>query len=432
MPRGAVVDLTDCSEFRQTLASRPPRIVHGTMLLLLLLLGGAVTWSAIVRANLVVRAIGRVRPIDAPTRLFTPTSGPQEGRVISDSREEGDVVKAGEVLVKFDTAQIDNRIAKLERTLESSAEEVAKLTSLESLLAQQLQSAKEKAQAELAQAETAFQSAGERRSSEIRKAQADVDSAEDHLTRVRKLVSSKSMSEQELLKAEFELRQARERLVQAELAVDDSQVLVARRALELVDRDFAVRRAELEARRVVKEGEAEAARKDLANLNLQREESTLKSPIDGVIVGGRIETGDVLEAGKPVMEIARKNSHMFEAVVSSEEIGELKVGLPVRIKLDAYDYQKYGVLEGTVTYLSPDSKVTSSQGNEESSDQPRSVRSGTAAFVVRIELLADEVGRGELRGPVKLGLGGTAEIVTGNESVLSILVKRIRKSISLG
>jgi hypothetical protein len=51
---------------------------------------------------------------------------------------------------------------------------------------------------------------------------------------------------------------------------------------------------------------------------------------------------------------------------------------------------------------------------------------------VRVELLADEVGRGALRGRVKLGLGGTAEIVTGRESVLAILVKRIRQAISLG
>ena len=54
------------------------------------------------------------------------------------------------------------------------------------------------------------------------------------------------------------------------------------------------------------------------------------------------------------------------------------------------------------------------------------------AYLVRIELHANEVGRGDLRGPVKLGLGGTAEIVTGQESVLSILLNRIRQTISLG
>ena len=37
-----------------------------------------------------------------------------------------------------------------------------------------------------------------------------------------------------------------------------------------------------------------------------------------------------------------------------------------------------------------------------------------------------------MEGPVKLGLGGTAEIVTGQEIVLSILLNRIRQTISLG
>src|SRR5262249_53909992 len=102
------------------------------------------------------------------------------------------------------------------------------------------------------------------------------------------------------------------------------------------------------------------------------------------------------------------------------------------IKLDAYDYQKYGVLAGTVTYLSPDSRVADKLDAGTESESRVKARTAPAGFIVRVELHADEVGRGELRGRVKLGLSGTAEIVTGRESVLAILVKRIRKSISLG
>jgi hypothetical protein len=82
-----------------------------------------------------------------------------------------------------------------------------------------------------------------------------------------------------------------------------------------------------------------------------------------------------------------------------------------------------------VTYVSPDSKVAD---DAKAASDGQAARPSPAAFVVRIELLASEVGRGELRGKVKLGLGGTAEIVTGRESVLSILVKRLRQTISLG
>jgi hypothetical protein len=63
MVKHALLDLADCTEFRQALQARPPRIVHGTALLLSTLLMAALVWSAVTEADLVVRAPGRVRPI---------------------------------------------------------------------------------------------------------------------------------------------------------------------------------------------------------------------------------------------------------------------------------------------------------------------------------------------------------------------------------
>ncbi len=432
MPRGIIVELTDCSEFRQTLAARPPRIVHGTALLLLILLGAGITWAALVDANLVVRAAGRVRPVEIPTRVFTSASADLEGRVVEAPFDEGDVVRKGDLLVRLDTARIENQIAKLNRTIEASQDELTKLTGLEKLLALQLNSARQKAQAELSQAEQAFALATGRRASDIRRGQAEVKAAEDQYRRARKLADSRTITEQDLVKAENDVRQAREKLVQAELPADDAQVAVARRAVEVVDRDFAVRRGELAARIAAKRGEAEAAQKDLANLNIQRDAAVLRSPIDGIIVAGQIRAGDVLQPGKPVMEIAREQSYRFEAIVPSEDVGNLSVGMPVRIKFDTYDYQKYGVLEGRITYLSPDSKPAKASDSDQETGEQAASRRSPAAYLVRVELHANEVGRGDLRGPVKLGLGGTAEIVTGHESVLWILLNRIRQTISLG
>jgi hypothetical protein len=58
-----LVDLAECTEFRQTLQARPPRIVHGAALLLVVLLAVALGWSSLTKADLVVRAPCRVRPI---------------------------------------------------------------------------------------------------------------------------------------------------------------------------------------------------------------------------------------------------------------------------------------------------------------------------------------------------------------------------------
>jgi HlyD family secretion protein len=432
MYRGLYADLADCSEFRQAVEARPPRIVHGAAFLLVTLLAAAVVWAAIVKANLVVRAAGRVRPAQTPTRLFTSLGADLEGRVLEAPFEEGDLVQKGDVLVRLDASRLENRIAKLERTIAASEEELAKLVELETLLTEQLGSARDKAQAELTQAEAVLSAAAGRRASEIRASQAEVTAAEDHVQRLSSLRNSRASADQEYVHADAQLRQSQERLAQAELPLDEAQVMVARRALELVDRDYAVRRAELEARKAAKQGEADAAKNELANLNLQLAESVLRSPLDGVIVAGRIKPGDVIEPGKAVLEIAPRRGYRFEAAVCSEDAGNLTVGMPVQIKFDAYDYQKYGVLLGTVAYVSPDSKLPATSDSAAQSPEGSAVRPMPAMYLVRIELHADEVARGELHGPVKLGLGGTAEIVVGRESVLAILVKRIRQTISLG
>jgi hypothetical protein len=51
---------------------------------------------------------------------------------------------------------------------------------------------------------------------------------------------------------------------------------------------------------------------------------------------------------------------------------------------------------------------------------------------VRIALGSNEVGRGEFHGRVKLGMSGQADVVTGRDSLLSLLLRRIRRTVSLG
>ena len=136
------------------------------------------------------------------------------------------------------------------------------------------------------------------------------------------------------------------------------------------------------------------------------------------MIKGDIKLGDILEPGKPVFELARQEGFLFEGSVPSDEVGHLKVGMAARIKLDAYNYQQYGTVDGIVRFLSPDS---GQEGEER-----------TVNYTVRIELASDSLGRGEFHGQVKLGMTGHADIVTGHQSLISILVKRMRQSISLG
>ena len=165
----------------------------------------------------------------------------------------------------------------------------------------------------------------------------------------------------ELARARVKTHEAREQLAKARIPVDESGVAVAQRALEQAERDYAVKRDELELKRKAKRGEVEAARLELANLELERAQAVIRSPIDGVVTAGDWKVGDLLEPGKAAVEIARQAGFLFEAAIPSEEIAHVRVGMPARIRLDAYDFQRYGTLDGTVGFVSPDSGVAEGQ-----------------------------------------------------------------------
>jgi adhesin transport system membrane fusion protein len=165
----------------------------------------------------------------------------------------------------------------------------------------------------------------------------------------------------------------------------------------------------------VGEGPALTARGDDA---LRR--TTLVSPVRGIVKQIRANTlGGVIAAGAPVMEIVPLGERVLvEARILPSDIGFIQVGQPVEIKLSAYEYTVYGSLRGTVHSISPDAL-----GDPERASQP----DGTwYRALVRADTAALELG--ERRYPVLPGMNGTAEIRTGQRSVLAFLLRPMLKS----
>jgi multidrug resistance efflux pump len=375
------------------------------------------------QAHLVVLATGRVRPVATPVKVFNIVRGEvlsasPGGRVVEVGVRQGDVVRRGDVLIRLETERLDNEIAKQRRTIHAGEEELARLSHLEELASRQFDVARSRAEAELEQVQREVRRASELRDAEVRLAEVALRTAEVEEASLRRLVERRVAAPTELFKAATETHRARASLTKARIPVDEGRVAVLRRSLDGVERDYAIKREELTLRREAKKAEVEAARLELANRELERGHAILRAPIDGVATAGDVKVGDLLEAGKPVVEIARQEGFHFEAEVPSEAVARLRVGIPARILLDAFDYQRYGALEGMVCFISPDSGMADGRR--------------TATYTVKIALHQVEFGREAPRGRVKLGMTGRVEIVTGRESLLSLLLKRIRQTISLG
>jgi multidrug efflux pump subunit AcrA (membrane-fusion protein) len=417
------INLADCLEFRQTLQARPPRIIHGTVLLLVLLLAAAIAWAALTKADLVVRAVGRVRPVSTPIKVVNAvraevSSASFGGRVVEVRFREGDEVKQGDILIRLDTERLDNEIIRRQQIIQAGENDLAKEVALMDLLERQYEAATAKAEAEMAQAREEIQKAKDKQESDIRLARLELRNASDEEAINRRLYAAKALAEIELVKSAQRTREAKEKLHQVSLPVDEGRLKVLQKATAVAKKEYEVRKQESAMRREQKKTEVESARIELANLQLERQKAVLVAPVDGVVTRGDVKVGDTLEAGKPVVEIAEQKGFLFEIGVTSEDVAHLRVGLPARVRLDAFDHQKYGTLEGTVTYIAPDSELREGQH--------------VPTYLVRLRVGAELVGPTGDRGQVKFGMTGQVDIVTGDDTILMLLVKKVRRTISLG
>lgn len=82
---------------------------------------------------------------------------------------------------------------------------------------------------------------------------------------------------------------------------------------------------------------------------------TIKSPIDGYVNTLKIHTvGGVVAATEELMTIVPKDSKLkIKATVMNQDVGFVKENMPVSVKIDTYNFQKYGILDGVVTIVSP-------------------------------------------------------------------------------
>jgi adhesin transport system membrane fusion protein len=145
----------------------------------------------------------------------------------------------------------------------------------------------------------------------------------------------------------------------------------------------------------------------------------LTAPMDGVVKSLKINTiGGVLRAGDELMQISPTEGDLvLELKVMPVDIGNLKLGLPASIKLDAFDYSIYGSLHGKLDYISSD--TLTEQGPK-----------GDVSVFYRARVTVNPSNNNPKlsRADLKPGMTATVDIQTGSRSVLTYLIKPITKA----
>lgn len=423
--RDDVIAISECSEFRRTLQARPPRVVHGTAILLSLLVGAAATWASVTEASLVVRGPGVVRSKDAPLKaLGNEPAGDQVystagGRVVQVLAKKGDPVRAGDVLVRLDTQVQDNEIARQRRTIEAAEAELSTLEHLEALEARQYEVTRAKADAEVVRAKTGTRRARFAQSSDHQLYRTQLESAKVDVTRLAALVDQGAASMSELRAARSRVAEAQAQLSKTAVPVDDGDVAILESEGEQAQIEYELKLAKMAAARTEKQVDIEAQKRTLANLELAHEQAQLRAPADGLVAGLDVAVGDIVSSGQSVITIARDADIEVDAAIQASDVAKLQVGLPVRITLDAFDPSLFGALDGTLRFISPAAETQSTSSGQ------------VSYYMVRVAVSGDALSRGEYRGQVTLGMTGRIELITGKRRVIAIVFERIRQAFTL-
>lgn len=141
---------------------------------------------------------------------------------------------------------------------------------------------------------------------------------------------------------------------------------------------------------------------------------SLVSPVAGTVLSFNVvNTGKVLQPGETVAEIAPKNSPLvLSAVIPDRDAGFIEKGMTAQVKFDAYSYQDYGVIPGTVVEISPDAKSDEQLG---------------AVYQVKIELDQTSISKNGKKIAFKPGQTATADIVIRRQRIMDVLLDPIRK-----
>lgn len=374
----------------------------------------ALGYSILAHMDVVVSAQGRIVPA-GKTKVVQP---PEAGVVRAIHVRDGQAVRAGDVLVELDLTATTADREKLVRESAEAEADMARLTALlrgRATLALPAGTPADVAENQKAQlagrlAEQRSKLAG--LDAEIARRRAEAEGADGALRQLRlsqPLVERKHGMRAELARkgfiAETGLIETRLELINADkdLAIQGNRRLETAAALDAAIQQKTQAEAEYRARASADLAEAtrkrDGLRQELVKANQRRDYQTLRAPIDGVVQQLAIATlGGVVTQAQPLLAVVPENSPIeVEAQVQNRDIGQLRAGQRTIVKVETYDFTRYGYIEGEVQWVGTDAVTDPKLG---------------PVYPVRIRLAARETphGAGGQRGLLAAGMSVTADV----------------------
>lgn len=370
-------------------------------------------WAFLGKMDIIVNAAGKIIPSE-----YTKTIATVETAIITALHvREGQSVKAGDILMELDSSAMD---AEHDKAIMSVAEASLQIARFQTLLRmidilRVLPLSKidgipdalwQKAQLQLDSQYLDFQA-------KLTRIDGDIKRYSQALPMVAQRASDYKILAQDYYVSTHAWLEKEQAKVDIEGQLNDAKnqraVLIAQTRKEALD-------AITEARKV-----AAASRQDAKRSGTHSQLLKLIAPVDGTVQQLVAHTvGGVAAAAQPLMLIVPNEKHVeVEAFVENKDIGFVREGMSAEIKIDTFDYTKYGTVTSKVIHVSRDAIQDEKKG---------------LIYLMKVMLEKNTLDIDGRMTPLSAGMSVNVEVKTGErriiEYVLSPLIRHTHEALN--
>jgi hemolysin D len=436
------------SEGIAILTAEPWRALHALVYTMIALVVSGAAWSFIGRADVIVTEQGTLAPAAEVRRFYAPV----DGELVNLYVAEGQPVAKGDVLARLNARgaieaasnamQAQLKLENAEREWRQFPEKKALLEQKAATLRQAMELEEQQHQrrtalgtsklveeqkAQMAEARTDVEET--RRARDAAQVEAEkfervlagpggggVSQIQVESKRNARLAAENAYRLSQSRLNELTARQGQE-LVQAEAQLEQSgeQLKKLRLDYEAAANELATAEEKLRLQLNTARVEADTAAR-IRFENIDKDNFLqIVAPVSGIVTDlSSTQPGDKVQANTPLGGIAPSNSHSVVKVeIAENDRAFLREGLPVKLKFNAFPYQRYGVIDGTLEYVSPATKPAQ--------------QSRLPVYEARVSLDRDYYQVGDTKYPLRYGMTAAVEIVVRKRRLIDLALDPFRQ-----
>lgn len=343
---------------------------------LLLAIGGFFLWRFVLSENGPSNSLllsGNIELTEVDMSFKLP------GRLVELAVDEGDSVKAGQIVARMDSAELQAQQDRENAGVQSAQSALVQLRTAIDWQTETLSGDIDLKRADLAAAQSRLKELEtgsrpqeiENARAALEQARAENDLAQRDWTRAQKLIKAEDISTAQFesfrtraLAAAAAMKRAEENYALVKEGprretIDQARANVqrAQAALKLAEAnrlDLLRRQQEV----ALRQAEIERAQANARLLAVQLGDRAIASPVDGVVLSRNAEPGEVLPAGASVLTLGDIDHPTVRCYINERDLGRVKIGQPASITTDSFPGKTY---KGKVSFISSEAEFTPKQ-----------------------------------------------------------------------